>query len=432
MVSSHDSTLATINQLEALAVQAHRAGREQELLGLWNRILGLDPRHARTLAALGQWHFRRGAFADALSAFKVAAESNPADPRAWINLALTHQQMKDDGAEEAALKQALKADPSDLLALLLKGGLQERRGNRHEAARAFGAAAAVAPPLDRLSPELRPSLMHALTYKEDYDRQCAAFLDQHLSAAFDECRGERLDRFRDALDIMVGRKRRYESLPLAYFYPGLPAIEFFDKDLFPWLSAFESATATIRDEFLAVLERDDGFEPYISYPEGLPLNQWVELNNSPRWSAFHFFKNGERLESNAARCPRTMELLASAPQPKQAGRTPAAMFSLLKPKTRIPPHTGVSNVRLVTHVPLIVPESCGFRCGNRTRGWTPGEAFVFDDTIEHEAWNDSDKLRVVLIFDIWHPMLSEAERRMVSSLAEGLNRFTGEFGGFEL
>jgi aspartyl/asparaginyl beta-hydroxylase (cupin superfamily) len=105
------------------------------------------------------------------------------------------------------------------------------------------------------------------------------------------------------------------------------------------------------------------------------------------------------------------------------------MFSLLKPRTRIPPHTGVTNVRLVTHVPLIIPADCGFRVGNDTRQWVPGTAWVFDDTIEHEAWNLSDQLRVVLIFDVWHPHLTSPERAMVTALMAGINAFQGEAAG---
>ncbi len=101
------------------------------------------------------------------------------------------------------------------------------------------------------------------------------------------------------------------------------------------------------------------------------------------------------------------------------------MFSLLKPRTRIPPHTGVSNVRLVAHLPLIIPEGCGFRVGNETRQWVPGTAWVFDDTLEHEAWNDSDQLRAILIFDVWHPHLTAAERALITALSAGLNQFTG-------
>ena len=132
---------------------------------------------------------------------------------------------------------------------------------------------------------------------------------------------------------------------------------------------------------------------------------------------------GERVDENAAKCPLTMELLDGAPQPEQRGRTPAAMFSLLKPRTRIPPHTGGSNVRLVAHVPLIIPEECGFRVGNETRPWVPGQAWVFDDTIDHEAWNMSDKLRVILMFDIWNPLLTPPERAMITALSSAMNEF---------
>lgn len=108
------------------------------------------------------------------------------------------------------------------------------------------------------------------------------------------------------------------------------------------------------------------------------------------------------------------------------------MFSLLKPKTRIPPHCGVSNVRLVTHLPLVVPAGCGFRVGDDVREWVPGRAWVFDDTIEHEAWNDSGELRAILMFDIWHPQLSNAERKLVTALSEAMNSFGGGEGSHGL
>ena len=111
---------------------------------------------------------------------------------------------------------------------------------------------------------------------------------------------------------------------------------------------------------------------------------------------------------------------------------PRVSLPALKPHTKIPPHTGVSNVRLVTHLPLIVPPGCGFRVGNDTRSWEEGKAWVFDDTIEHEAWNGSDQLRVVLIFDIWHPQLSQAERALITAMSAGINAFTHTAGGFQL
>jgi aspartyl/asparaginyl beta-hydroxylase (cupin superfamily) len=150
----------------------------------------------------------------------------------------------------------------------------------------------------------------------------------------------------------------------------------------------------------------------------LPLDQWRPLNRNPDWTAIHLWRNGERVEPNARHCPETLAMLKRMPQPQIDGAGPNAMFSLLAPRTSIPPHVGVNNARLVCHLPLIVPEGCWFRVGAETRYWEPGEAFVFDDTIEHEARNPSDQLRVVFIFDIWHPDLSEIEREAIKALIQ--------------
>ena len=119
------------------------------------------------------------------------------------------------------------------------------------------------------------------------------------------------------------------------------------------------------------------------------------------------------IAERCSRAPATMEVLSRLPQAQVPLRSPSALFSVLQPRTRIPPHTGVANFRLVVHLPLIVPPGCGFRVGGETREWRIGEAWVFDDTIEHEAWNDSDQPRAILILDVWNPLLTEAERAAV-------------------
>jgi aspartyl/asparaginyl beta-hydroxylase (cupin superfamily) len=430
-MQNSQAALQQINTLEAEAVRAAQAGRDDVATSLWNRILEIDPGHARTLTALGQRAFRQGDMQSARAAFRRLVDASGTDPQHWVNLALACRQLGDEPGEENAIQRALALDPTELVALILRANLLERQGKTHLAAVTYGAVATVSPPLEQLHPDLKPAVSHAIAFREKYNRECAAHLDQFLEPHYRTFAGENLKRFSDCLDIMVGRKRRYESRSEVYHYPGLPAIEFFERGDFPWLDRIEAATDAIRDEFLAVLESEEGFTPYISYPDGVPLNQWAELNNSPRWSAFHLYKMGKRVDANACKCPQTMKALEDAPQPDLPGRTPAAMFSLLKPRTRIPPHHGVTNVRLVTHLPLIIPAGCGFRVGNDTRQWIPGKAWVFDDTIEHEAWNDSDKLRVVLIFDIWHPHLTAPERAMVTALTAGLNAFTGASGGAE-
>jgi aspartate beta-hydroxylase len=417
---------------EAAILQALKAGRELEAERMLLQLLELDPKHVTSLTVLAQRAYKRGEMPAARHWFERVVSIDGSDPQQWVNVALTCAALKDEAAEEAAITRALTVDAQDLLALILRANLYERQGKTHQAASTYGAVATVSPPFDRLHPELRGSVAHAVEYKQKYDEDCADFLDEFLSAKYNEFRGEKLDRFRDSVDIMVNRKRRYESQSMVYHYPRLTPVEFFERTDFPWLDAVEAATDTIRDEFLQILKTEHGFTPYITYPNDAPLNQWAELNNSPNWSAFHLLKEGNVVAGNAARAPATMHAMAGVPKPDQPGRTPTAMFSLLKPKTRIPPHTGVSNVRLVTHLPLIIPEGCGFRVGNTTRQWEPGKAWVFDDTIEHEAWNESDKLRVVLIFDVWHPHLTPPERAMITAMSEGLNKFRGEAGGFEL
>jgi aspartyl/asparaginyl beta-hydroxylase (cupin superfamily) len=106
-------------------------------------------------------------------------------------------------------------------------------------------------------------------------------------------------------------------------------------------------------------------------------------------------------------------------------RAPTAYFSILDAHTRIPPHCGVTNTRAIVHVPLIVPPDCGFRVGSETREWIPGKAWVFDDTIEHEAWNQSEMPRAILIFDIWNPFLTLAERDRIRAATEVVATYYG-------
>jgi aspartyl/asparaginyl beta-hydroxylase (cupin superfamily) len=426
---SHHEEIAA---LEDEVLGALRRGDDRHAGQLWEAVLQRAPDHPKALQALAQRAFRAGDLVQASALYERLVAVDGSDQQQWINLAVVYLGLQDEAGEERAISGALTVAPSDLLGLLLRGSLLERQGKTHAAAAAYGAAAGVAPPMDQLKPELRPSVARARAYKEDYDARFGAFLDGYLAPYFRQAEGEGLNRFRESVDIMFGRKKRYDSQSMLYHYPGLAPLSFFARSDFPWLDAVEARTEAIRAEFLQVLASDEGFTPYLEYGPDQPLNQWAELNNSPRWSALHLYRNGLPVPANAGRCPITMATLAEVPMPDQPGRTPSAMFSLLKPHTRIPPHVGASNARLVVHLPLIVPPGCGFRVGNDTRAWVPGKAWVFDDTIEHEAWNDSAQLRVVLIFDIWHPHLSQAERALITAMSEGINAFSQGEGGFGL
>ncbi|MEH6436009.1 aspartyl/asparaginyl beta-hydroxylase domain-containing protein [Massilia sp. DD77] len=421
-----------IAALEQQALQADARGDTRRAVQCWEALLARAPDHPRALRSLSHEAFSAGRLDRARALLQRLVDVDGRDKQQWLNLSVVCLAQKDEDGEEAALRGALTVDPYDLVALVLRSRLYIRQGRRQAAAGACAAVAAVAPPLHTLPPDLQPVVREALDWHEAYNREFGAHLDSFLAPYLRELQGENLARFRESVDIMTGRKRRYDSQPALFHYQGLLPTSFFARSEFPWLDALEASTGDIREEFLAVLAAEQGFTPYIDYSEDQPLNQWAELNKSLSWSAFRLIDNGAPVEDNAARCPRTMAALRGAPQPDQPGRTPSAMFSVLKPKTRIPPHTGVSNVRLVTHLPLIVPPGCGFRVGNDTREWEVGKAWVFDDTIEHEAWNDSEQLRVVLIFDVWHPQLSQAERAMITAMTAGINQFTQAAGGFAL
>ena len=356
----------------------------------------------------------------AATLLREAAEKSPDDASLWMKAAAL---LRATGKSEAALDavhRALAASPLDFTMLLMRASLLQRLGHP-QAGEAWGHALAQKPD-GTLPPQLEPVLAEA-------ERHHRAWVDaremriRSATASAEEAANEeerrRIERFRSNV---VGRTRPFHSTPTHFHFPELAEREFHPRRLFPWLGELEAATETIAEELRTVMAAERAeLVPYIQYDEHLPLDQWRALNKNPDWTAIHLWRNGERVEANIRHCPRTLGLLERLPQPSVRGAGPNAMFSLLAPHTAIPPHVGVSNARLVCHLPLIVPEGCWFRVGAETRYWKRGEAFVFDDTFEHEALNPSSELRVVFIFDVWHPDLSPAEREAVTALigAEG-------------
>ncbi len=361
----------------------------------------------------------------ALKLFETSASLEPNLVENHLNLAVVRRAMGDMTGMLAALDQALNLDPRELIAHLLRGIYFEDQGDIVTAGACYNAALAIAPPMDEVPPDFRPMLRRAQAAQDRFMTEHARVVDGHLAQSLERFRDQRLDRFQQSVDVYLGRKRMYQRQPHNFYYPGLPETQFYDRRDFPWLGPIEAATDIIRQEFLAILERNEGFTPYIQYPSNRPLDQWAELNLNPRWNAYHLIQDGHVVQDHAALCPQTMALLATSPAARLPRRSPNAMFSVLAPKTKIPPHTGVTNVRLVVHVPLIIPDNCLYRVGNDTREWKLGEAFIFDDTIDHEANNDSDQTRVVLIFDIWHPDISPAEQALIGDFFEGVDAFIG-------
>jgi aspartyl/asparaginyl beta-hydroxylase (cupin superfamily) len=346
--------------------------------------------------------------------FERVTAARPADVRALVGLAFACRDLGDDAGQVAALDRVLAADPRHLPALLMKADHYAKIGDKRTAQTFYRAAVERAPPLETLPPQLRDEVRRAEQQNMLYAQSYQTHLRETLAAAgFDPATSSR--RFTQSLDLLMGRKQIYFQSPTSFYFPELPQRQFYEREEFGWVQALEAQTDAIRDELLGVVGDDRAFQPYLQSDGNRPPRDFGSLLNNPDWSAFYLIRSGGTVETAAARCPRTMQILHSLPLCTAPGRTPSVLFSLLRPKTRIPPHTGYTNARLICHLPLIVPGGCGLRVGNETRIWEPGKALIFDDSIEHEAWNDSGELRVVLLLDVWRPELSLEERKLVAA-----------------
>lgn len=354
-----------------------------------------------------------GQFAAARSLLEQAVQTEGTTIELWMKLSAMRKASGDLKEALAAVDRALAISPLDFSALLSRAVIVDGLGDPN-AGEEFGNALAQLPPGEDIPEAMKAAVAYARKKRDEHRHALEQRLTRGLPARLDPAVGSRAKRF---ISNRSRRTRHYHQEPSDFHYPGLPEIELHDPALFPGLAALEQATDDIRGEFDALIAAEAAeMVPYIQYPDRVPMRQWKELNHNPNWTAIHLLQNGSRVDANARHCPKTLEAIARMDQPKVPGATPNAMFSLLAPHTRIPPHTGVANTRLVCHLPLIVPPGCGFRVGETTIEWRVGEAFVFDDTIEHEAWNESDELRVVLIIDLWPPALGPEDREVVTAI----------------
>ena len=255
----------------------------------------------------------------------------------------------------------------------------------------------------------------------------------HLLTSLDKAgftKTNRHPRFQKSLEIMLSERerppvfQRFPQMPMVYFYPDLPHVEFADVSQYGWADALESGFPAMRDEALMLLDGHADFRPYIRTNTARPQGDVHGLLENADWSTYHLWENGGPIDEHATNCPQTYHAtLENVPLCYIGPRAPSVMLSLLRPGAHIPPHTGMVNCRYICHLPLVVPENCGFRVGETTIQWTEGKMFAFDDTVQHEAWNRSDKNRLVLIFDIWRPELEPVEREMITALFAAVDSY---------
>jgi aspartyl/asparaginyl beta-hydroxylase (cupin superfamily) len=381
-----------------------------------DRPMQLSAGEEDSLLREGAEALRQGRATEARARFERLAASGSVNALTWLLLAISCRSSRDPEAEEAALNRLLELEPYSVNGNVMKGDCRAAGGDESAAIYFYQAAVRNAVGVD-LPPEVAGEARRAeqaLRELQDraYARREALLTRRGMPPATWS------NRLRHALDLAAGRRQLYLQQPTIFHYPELPHVQYFDPGEFSWVPAVEAAAASIRDELVELLkDGTDDFRAYIQADaESVRLDATKSLVDSKDWSALFLVENGAAVAKVVDRCPRTWEAIQRAPLLDIPGRGPTAMFSLLKAGARIAPHTGMFNTRLVCHLPLIVPPGCRFRVGNDVREWEEGKLMIFDDTIEHEAWNDSQEDRVVLIFDIWRPELSERERDELTAL----------------
>jgi aspartyl/asparaginyl beta-hydroxylase (cupin superfamily) len=327
--------------------------------------------------------------------------------------------------DEAEIDALLQREPQNISALVHKGELRSAGGDDRAAAAFFNAALRAAAAAQPLPSSLRPVIERAQLGLARCEASFQRHTDEALAAAgFPP--GRRPRRFQESLELMRGLRQTQLQLqqPTGYYFPDLPQRRYYERSELPWAAEIEAAAPAIKAELLDYLAGgDNAFSPYMVSDPSRPRTEYHGLLDNPDWSTLHIFEKGRRVPTLERRFPRTLEAVESLDLPRITVRAPSILFSRLSPGARIPPHHGIMNARLICHLPLIVPPGCGFRVGGEVRQWREGELLIFDDTVEHEAWNHGRSDRIVLIFDVWRPEVTPDERRAITALFKAVDDY---------
>jgi aspartate beta-hydroxylase len=434
------SNADAVNSLLAAARQQAEQGAILQADQLFQRVLDIAPDQYEALHFLGMRALAEGRTVVAKVLLERAVEQDGSDIQLLKNLGVACIGAERLDEARFALDRALTLAPDFFVAKLYLGYVLETLGHKHAALKEYFSAVLMAQAKGRwLSPEttappLRELVTNAMRFvdagrKQLFSDGLAPLREQHGDDA--------LRRVEHCLDIYLALAPAEYPNPLQkpkfLYFPDLPTTPYFARELFDWYAELERNTAVIRDELLAVLQAEQGVEPFLKFdsPDEVPKFLGAGPQGAPAWDAFFLYRHGVRYDDNHARCPRTSAIIEALPVVRIRAHAPEICFSVLAPGTHILPHHGVTNTRVVTHLPLIVPDDCALRVGGEDHAWKEGQCVTFDDTFEHEAWNRSDQTRVVLIIDGWNPHLTGVECDAITRLVEAIGDFNRECGVVE-
>jgi aspartate beta-hydroxylase len=397
-------------------------GEVEEMEAACNRRLETHPDDVTALNLAGLGALRRKDTLRACALLEHAARLAPQDADAHHHLGRAREALEDLGGALAADEVAAHLAPENPLFRLHLALVLERLGERQRAllhfARAIKDAQLQGLWNDAAStpPALRPDVEQAVSTVRRGQRM---LFDQLLEPLVKRYGRSPLERVINATRIYIGEQQPVyadsRQRPTFFYIPGLPPSAYFDRRLFPWIPHYEEQYQEIRRELQALLPFHRGKERVFD-DDALESENLRGHGSNPSWTGYYFFRHGERRHDNCSACPITAAALDGVELIRIRAHGPEVLHSVFTTGTHLLPHRGVTNARAVSHLPMMIPRDCALRVGGEERAWREGHALVFDDTYEHEAWNRSAELRVVLIADVWNPYLSDVERAAVTDV----------------
>jgi aspartate beta-hydroxylase len=420
LVTAIERQLAEAQSLEA-------AGAAQQAERAYRQILAAVPGHP--VASLGAAQYALG-HKDFAAAEAMLREAHRRHPEAEEVATLLSTLLAATGRASdalAPLETVLAQRPDAVVAWLLLGAARGMNGDHTGALTASYQAIARARSsgqwLDSATtpPHLRNAVEQAVERVRKGRKELFFGSYEKLRTQYGDDELRRVDRaLRGYLKEEDIQPHNPRQKPLFLYFPDLPDAPYQDPYLQPWAERLCEAAPDIRAEAVRVMQEDAALQDFVRVPTNRSMTEFLGGQSpEPSWQAFFFYRHGKRFAENHGRCPQTSALLESIELCRIDAQAPEICFSLLRPRTDIKPHYGVTNVRLVMHLPLVVPQGCALNVvGIEERAWRDGELLLFDDTYQHEAWNRSDQTRVILLMDCWNPHLSAVERLACKQLIE--------------
>jgi len=406
-----------------------REGRVLEAERACEAVLERSPDEVEALNVVAIASVRDGKPFRAVALLERATRIDPLNAVSFHYLGRAQETLGNLPAALAALAEALRLRPGFHLARLHYAALLERAGETERSVFQFARALNDAQSEGRwLNPEttptgLQPLVVHAVQTVRGRRRQLLFDISERLAVRYGRSSMTRVEK---SLRTYLGEEELQlpdpRQAPTFLYFPGLPTTAYFDRSLFPWIPEFEAQTDAIREELQRLLPSDQGRERVFTGDE-LEQQNLRGMDVPPTWNGYYFYRHGMRRDDNCSACPITSAALDRLPLSRVREHGPEVLFSVFTAGTHLLPHRGVTNTRLVGHLPLLVPEDCALNVGGEIHAWREGQVVVFDDTFEHEAWNRSKQTRVVLIFDLWNPHLTEAEQAAVAEIVETVGDF---------